>query len=275
MARLPKDRRSVFDDLIATAEVAYDIRDALEERGIDTPAKLAYAGYSERDLDWIIWELLVSYEGLRDRTLDDDSYRTSLGAASLRRLWEDCWAITSEVNITSAGPRVNTQTGWEEPPPRRLDDETILELYRVAGINYPSEVFARDVIPGRRLLSAVYDMCLPGNHLKYIPWNKRLTEKEEEEDLLEKRGSRTPRYGQAFCEGLWDDPPILPEDQITGSANKVEKIPQCSQHRSRRGWEGSFGGFANQGQNIHGGVRIQAHAGTGPASTQRERSASR
>ena len=89
MTLLPKDRRSLFDDLVRQADLELGLAEGPVARRLDTPARFAYAAYAQQDLNWI-WGLLIGDEALRHHELDEHSYSTSFDAASLRRLWDDC-----------------------------------------------------------------------------------------------------------------------------------------------------------------------------------------
>ena len=80
---------------------------------------------------------------------------------------------------------------WTEHLPPKLTPETVQHMLDTFKKNYPGEHIDTDSMPSLRLLSLVHE-AMQRKHLKFIPWQLRLSQKQYQE-AIEAKATKMPR----------------------------------------------------------------------------------
>ena len=151
MAMLPAARPQAMDDPVvwaqttAQAQIDDPLVEALGARGYTSVSSFFYALSEPNDMEWVIWELLVSVENLGGGVLTDSNYSFSPQAGRLRRLWAECSSICNGASApgTQNAPAAQSQRPlellWQDAPPPRVDSDIWRQLKTAFLANYPSE----------------------------------------------------------------------------------------------------------------------------------------
>ena len=219
MALLPAARPPAMDDPFIWAQVTTQAQlddpfvQALGARGYVSVSSSFYALSEPTDMEWVIWELLVSVENLGLGVLTDENYSFSPQAGRLRRLWAECSSICNGSPPQGALGAQPTQTKpqlelmWQDAPPPRVDVEIWRQLKMAFLANYPSEILNRSNTPSEMYFAKVYEACLPGRALKWVPWKNILSVEESEkakELKMEAMSNMGKRTMENMSKEMWD-----------------------------------------------------------------------
>ena len=137
--------------------------------------------------------------------------------ARLRRALLRAKALTQasdavEPSAPAPTPPAQSINTWAEHAPPRLDSAVITQLVADFKANYPGEYLDGDAMPSVRLLSLVHKWFTPGNSIAWIPWQLRLSQKQE---IIESKSSKLLRTEAQFLStALFDETPEMPVDHL-------------------------------------------------------------
>ncbi|CAE7248498.1 unnamed protein product, partial [Symbiodinium microadriaticum] len=113
---------------------------------------------------------------------------------------------------------------WVENLPPKLSQEATQELIDDFKTNYPGELLDEDTMPSIRLLSLVQHSLKPGEKIRWIPWQFRLSSKQYTE-IMEAKSSKPMRTeAQLLASALYDDTPEMPVAHLRLSASWLSRI---------------------------------------------------
>ena len=119
--------------------------------------------------------------------------------------------------------KLRRHLGWKTYPPR-LSQEAAQELIDDFKTNYPGELLDEDTMPSIRLLSLVQHSLKPGEKIRWIPWQFRLSSKQYTE-IMEAKSSKPMRTeAQLLASALYDDTPEMPVAHLRLSASWLSRI---------------------------------------------------
>ena len=144
--------------------------------------------------------------------LTDADYSFSPQAGRLRRVLAECSSICNGASApgsqgapTAQPQRILELLGQVAPAPR-VDSKIWRQLKTAFLANYPSEILSKANTPSEVYFAKVYDSCLPGKVLKWVPW-KNILSLEESEKVKELKGDRKARTEFEILTRLcWEDP---------------------------------------------------------------------
>ena len=225
------DSQADFKALLSELQIHEKVQEWLQKAGFLTISDLVYTFMTSTDgeafLQKIPNEVWVAM-GL-DPTNDD--VFTSVMAGKLRRLLAQCRlqvstlvpADTSALTSTLATPVASPL--WNELAPPRLTPEAVAQMVEKFGKNYPGELLTPESTPSIRLLSVVHHSLKPGQSLKYIPWQIRLSQKQYQE-MTEAKTHKAIRSEAQLLGALLDETPELPVENMKLSAEWLSKTQQ-------------------------------------------------
>ena len=115
---------------------------------------------------------------------------------------------------------------WVENLPPKLSQEAAQELIDDFKTNYPDtgELLDEDTMPSIRLLSLVQHSLKPGEKIRWIPWQFRLSSKQYTE-IMEAKSSKPMRTeAQLLASALYDDTPEMPVAHLRLAASWLSRI---------------------------------------------------
>ncbi|CAE7238129.1 unnamed protein product, partial [Symbiodinium sp. KB8] len=199
---------------------------ALALKGLESVDDFAYASPEIRSL-----EALLS--GLSDTDLADmgatDQYH-GVQAARIRKALrfahdlcqqpiEPSQSIPQPPSLQAAILPQASPASWVENLPPKLSQEAAQELIDDFKTNYPGELLDEDTMPSIRLLSLVQHSLKPGEKIRWIPWQFRLSSKQYTE-IMEAKSSKPMRTeAQLLASALYDDTPEMPVAHLRLSAS--------------------------------------------------------
>ena len=152
---------------------------------------------------------------------------TTVVAGKLRRLLAQCRMVipqfsSSAVTSTTSTP-LNPVTSpvWHELAPPRLTPEAVAQMVETFQTNYPGELLTPDTTPSIRLLSVIHHYMKPGQAIKYIPWQIRMSQKQYQE-MTEAKTHKAIRSEAQLLGALWDETPEIPLDSMRLSSEWAE-----------------------------------------------------
>ena len=198
---------------------------ALALKGLESVDDFAYAFPEIRSL-----EALLS--GLSDSDLSDmgstDQFHGVQAARirkALRFAHDLCQQPTEPTQQISQPPSLPAAILPQvENLPPKLSQEAAQELIDDFKTNYPGELLDEDTMPSIRLLSLVQHSLKPGEKIRWIPWQFRLSSKQYTE-IMEAKSSKPMRpEAQLLASALYDDTPEMPVAHLRLSASWLSRI---------------------------------------------------
>ena len=202
-----RDDEGKWRELMQKVGLSDNLVAAILARQYDTAATFYFSLADQKDAEWIFWELLINVEALEAQTLTNNNWSYSISAGKLRRLWVEAQQLaTAEAGEFPPAQRQPAELAWADAPPPKVDGKLWTDLKGTFALNYPGEVLAKDNTPSELYFAKVYEMCLPGNNLKFIPW-KQILSMGESEKIRENRGDKQARSElQILTKMLWEEP---------------------------------------------------------------------
>ena len=118
-----------------------------------------------------------------------------------------------------------TQPMWNELASPRLTPEAVTQLMEQFATNYPGELLTSESTPSIRLLSVVHHTLKPGQTLKYIPWQIRMSQKQYQE-MTEAKTHKAIRSEAQILGSLLDETPEIPVENMRLSAERLMRTQQ-------------------------------------------------
>ena len=101
---------------------------------------------------------------------------------------------------------------------------TRVEPGRDIQINYPGELLDADTTPSIRLLSLVHKGLKPGQSLKWVPWQYRLSSRQHQERMEAKSARAVRSELQLLSQAFFDDTPEVSVEHHSLSAGWLTRI---------------------------------------------------
>ena len=186
--------RDRLQDVLTEARVPEGLRDLVLARGFDCPLDFAFAFPNIADLQPFI---LSARDFWSANNIEDPE--SSVAAARLRKALAECHRLSlrsepPEPAASSGSPcmQPNQLASWAEHLPPKLTSERVSSLIEAFKSNYPGELLDADTTPSIRLLSLVHEGLKPGQSLKWVPWQYRLSSRQYQE-RMEAKSARAVR----------------------------------------------------------------------------------
>ena len=171
----------------------------------------------------------IPHQIWNDLGVDPTQAATSVTAGRIRRLISHGKVLVTQFQTSGRAPAGTPNAGilcppsWQEHAPPRLTPESVAALSAMFTKNFPGELLIAEALPSTRLLSIrllsiIHHQLQPGQTLRYVPWQLRLSQKQCQE-MME---AKTPQ----LLGVIWDDTPELPLDQVRLSAEWLMKVQQ-------------------------------------------------
>ena len=228
---MPSDSPTELEKFCKDHGVHEVLYQALALKGLESVDDFAYAFPEIRSL-----EALLS--GLSDSDLSDmgavDQYH-GVQAARIRKALrfahdlcqqsnEPSQAVPQPPSLPAAILPQASPASWVENLPPKLSQEAAQELVADFKTNYPGELLDEDNMPSIRLLSLVQHSLKPGEKIRWIPWQFRLSSKQYTE-IMEAKSSKPMRTeAQLLASALYDDTPEMPVAHLRLSASWLSRI---------------------------------------------------
>ena len=104
--------------------------------------------------------------------------------------------------------------------PPRLTQEAVQDMIDKFKANYPDQ----DSMPSIRLLSLVHHSLKPGEKLRWIPWQFRLSAKQYQEHMEAKTAKPIRTEAQIIASAFFDETPEVPVEHMRLAAAWLERI---------------------------------------------------
>ena len=228
---MPSDSPTELEKFCKDHGVHEILYQALALKGLESVDDFAYAFPEIRSL-----EALLS--GLSDTDLSDmgatDQFHGVQAARirkALRFAHDLCQQPSEPTQSTPQPPSLPaailpqaSPASWVENLPPKLSQEAAQELIDDFKTNYPGELLDEDTMPSIRLLSLVQHSLKPGEKIRWIPWQFRLSSKQYTE-IMEAKSSKPMRTeAQLLASALYDDTPEMPVAHLRLSASWLSRI---------------------------------------------------
>ena len=179
------DSKQDFNQLMQDSNLPEDLCTALRNSGYQTIADFAFSVPQQHYLDaWLHAQPKELWEELQ---VQDIAYSPVVGR--LRRFLDRCHTHASGTAPAPArgepGPSASTRAApiaenvWAEHAPPRLTPAAVQSMKDTFTANYPGEILDSNAMPSIRLLSIVYQWFRPGNAPQWVPWQLRMSERQE------------------------------------------------------------------------------------------------
>ena len=228
---MPSDSSTELEKFCKDHGVHEILYQALALKGLESVDDFAYAFPEIKSLEDLL-------SGLSDSDLSDmgstDQFH-GVQAARIRkalRFAHDLCQQPAEPTPQSSQPPSlpaaimlqASPASWVENLPPKLSQEATQELIDDFKTNYPGELLDEDTMPSIRLLSLVQHSLKPGEKIRWIPWQFRLSSKQYTE-IMEAKSSKPMRTeAQLLASALYDDTPEMPVAHLRLSASWLSRI---------------------------------------------------
>ena len=211
------DCPTAFHELLKECRVHDLLCTALSEQGYQSISDFAWAFPSVDRLSIFINALPESTaQGLTTGDLE-----SSVEIARLRKALDQCHKKTQAPDAGTASPGgaqasasalPSQPSQWMEHLPPRLTQEAVQDMIDKFKANYPGELLDQDSMPSIRLLSLVHHSLKPGEKLRWIPWQFRLSAKPIRAEA------------QIIASAFFDETPEVPVEHMRLAAAWLERI---------------------------------------------------
>ena len=226
------DSKADFEALLTELGLPTEGQQWLKDEGFVTISDLVFTFVASTDGESLLQKIpssTWSKLGI-DISLEDPS--TTVIAGKFRRLLAQCRMVMQqttsgqpEAALPSTPATPLTQPMWNELAPPRLTPEAVTHLMDQFAINYPGELLTADSTPSIRLLSVVHHTLKPGQALKYIPWQIRMSQKQYQE-MTEAKTHKAIRSEAQILGALLDETPEIPVENMRLSAEWLLRTQQ-------------------------------------------------
>ena len=118
----------------------------------------------------------------------------------------------------------NQLASWAEHLPPKLTSERVSSLIEAFKSNYPGELLDADTTPSIRLLSFVHEGLKPGQSLKWVPWQYRLSSRQYQERMEAKSARAVRSELQLLSQAFFDDTPEVSVEHHSLAAGWLTRI---------------------------------------------------
>ena len=231
----PTELSAALLEILRDCKVHESLCQALQQQELLTVEDFAYAFPTISHLDSL-------FSGLDEEVkhnLSITDAASSVHCARLRRALDKCQAKgTVEGQRSQPLPALPAQAAqalsiaalqpdsWAEHLPRKLTPEAVETMRDTFVLNYPGVLLDQDTMPSIRLLSIVHHSLKPGQRIRWIPWQLRLSQKQYQEAMEAKATKPLRTEAQLLSAALFDDTPEMAVQQGAVTAawlNRVQK----------------------------------------------------
>ena len=224
------DSKADFAALVSDLGVHVKLAEWMTSAGFVTVSDLAFTFVASTDGATFLAQ--VPAEVWKQANIDPDVVDplTTVMAGKLRRLLAQCRMVVQQLSVQESATTSTATTpvatpAWNELAPPRLTPEAVQGLVETFQKNYPGELLTPETTPSIRLLSVIHHYLKPGQSLRYIPWQIRMSQKQYQE-MTEAKTHKAIRSEAQLLGALLDDTPELPMDNLRLSAEWLSKTQQ-------------------------------------------------
>lgn len=224
------DSKADFATLMAELQIPERIQTWIkQDEGFETISDLTFAFIHSVDGDALLSK--IPHQIWNDLGVDPAQAATSVTAGRIRRLISHGRVLVTQFQTSGCAPAGTPNAGilcppsWQEHAPPRLTPESVAALSATFTKNFPGELLTAETLPSIRLLSIIHHQLRPGQTLRYVPWQLRLSQKQYQE-MMEAKTRKAVRSEAQLLGVIWDDTPELPLDQVRLSAEWLMKVQQ-------------------------------------------------
>ena len=226
-------------EILTECNVHQDLRDVLQQQELLNVEDFAYAFPTLNHLDSLFDNL---DEEVKSR-LSISASASSVHCARLRRALDKCHAkgtvMGQQTQLPTALPLQPSAAfsvaamqpdSWAEHLPPKLTPEAFETMRDTFVLNYPGVLLDQDTMPSIRLLSIVHHSLKPGQRIRWIPWQLRLSQKQYQEAMEAKATKPLRTEAQLLSAALFDDTPEMTVQQGAVTAawlNSPEALQKC------------------------------------------------
>ena len=223
------DSKADFNTLLDDLGVHQHLITWMQGQGFATISDVAFTFVASNDGAALVD--LVPVEVWRNIGVPDPANpSTTVHAGKLRRLLAQCRMVVQQLSASESATVSTTAApvapaSWQELAPPRLTPEAVQQLIEAFQKNYPGELLTSDSTPSIRLLSVVHHCLKPGQSLRYIPWQIRMSQKQYQE-MTEAKTHKAIRSEAQLLGALLDETPELAMENVRLSADWLSKTQQ-------------------------------------------------
>lgn len=223
------DSKADFNTLLDDLGVHQHLITWMQGQGFATISDVAFTFVASNDGAALVD--LVPAEVWRNIGVPDPANpSTTVHAGKLRRLLAQCRMVVQQLSACESATVSTTAapvapSSWQELAPPRLTPEAVQQLIEAFQKNYPGELLTSDSTPSIRLLSVVHHCLKPGQSLRYIPWQIRMSQKQYQE-MTEAKTHKAIRSEAQLLGALLDETPELSMENVRLSADWLSKTQQ-------------------------------------------------
>ena len=223
------DSRADFAALLDELQIPDALQEWIKNEGFETISDLTFAFIHSAEGDAFISK--VPLEVWSTLNVAQSDVNTCVPAGRLRRLLAQGRAMVLKSQSALDGPAgplaasALASPSWQEHAPPRLNPEAVAAMSATFSKNFPGELLTSETTPSIRLLSIIHHQLRPGQALRYVPWQLRISQKQYQ-DMMEAKTHKAVRSEAQLLGILWDDTPELPLDQMRLSAEWLLKVQQ-------------------------------------------------
>ena len=212
-----------FVQLLNSFRIPEVLQEHIFSKGFDCTADFAFAFPSVENLN----PFLLALPETDWHTLDTDDPLSSVHASRVRQAWNACRQNMPKSTTLPAPPTVDATPSpatWTEMLPPKLTEEAVRKPEEAFRANYPGELLDSDTSPSIRLLSLVHHGLKPGQAMRWVPWQLRLSARQYQEIMVAKSSKAVRSEMQLLSHAFFDDTPEVSVDSRALSAGWLVKV---------------------------------------------------
>ena len=223
------DSKADFVALLDELRIPEALQTWLKEGGFETVSDLTFTFIQSLDGEALISK--IPGDVWQEMKVDPAEAATSVIAGRVRRLLAQGRVLVTQSQSAASDPAAlggstpMAAPSWQEHAPPRLTPEAVVAMTATFSKNFPGELLTPDTTPSIRLLSIVHHQLRPGQSLKYIPWQIRLSQKQYQ-DMMEAKTHKAVRSEAQLLGVFLDDTPEISMDQVRLSSEWLLKVQQ-------------------------------------------------
>ena len=158
---------------------------------------------------------------------------SSVEIARLRRALDNCHKLVQRGDAQVPTPNTtqlptpimpSQPSQWMEHLPPRLTQDIVQDMVDKFKANYPGELLDQDSMPSIRLLSLVHHSLKPGEKIRWIPWQFRLSARQYQEHMEAKTAKPLRTEAQIIASAFFDETPEVPVEHMRLAAAWLDRI---------------------------------------------------
>ena len=225
------DSKADFSALLTELGIHEELAKWLKASGFETISDLAFTFVATSDGAALINQVPEPTWTAAGIDASVVEVTTTVMAGKLRRLLAQCRLLAQQMATPDATPVTSTAASplaspsWSELAPPRLTPEAVASMSETFLKNYPGELLNSESTPSIRLLSMVHHFLKPGQSIKYIPWQLRMSQKQYQE-MTEAKTHKAIRSEAQLLGALLDETPEIPMESMKLSAEWLRRTQQ-------------------------------------------------